>query len=52
MIFSYYLADPGAGAETSIFQLRLWPKVSAPCGSGSTTLWNSTVILSNVALKI
>jgi hypothetical protein len=28
--------EPGAGAETSIF--RLQPKVSAPCGSGSTTL--------------
>jgi hypothetical protein len=30
--------EPGAGAETSIFRLRLQPKVSAPCGSGSTTL--------------
>jgi hypothetical protein len=30
--------EPGAGAETSIFQLRLQPKVLAPCGSGSTTL--------------
>jgi hypothetical protein len=36
--FQNTLADPepGAGAETSIF--RLQPKVSAPCGSGSTTL--------------
>jgi hypothetical protein len=33
-----FLADPepGAGAETSMFQL--WPKVPAPCSSGSTTL--------------
>jgi hypothetical protein len=32
--------EPGAGAETSIFRLwlRLRPKVSAPCGSGSTSL--------------
>jgi hypothetical protein len=36
--FQNTLADPelGAGAETSRF--RLQPKVSAPCGSGSTTL--------------
>jgi ribonucleotide reductase alpha subunit len=38
--FQNTLADPelGAGAETSIFWLRLQPKVSAPCGSGSTAL--------------
>jgi hypothetical protein len=38
--FQNTLADPepGAGAETSIFQLRLRPKVSAPAGSGSATL--------------
>ncbi len=30
--------EPGAGAETLIFWLRLQPKVSVPCGSGSTTL--------------
>ncbi len=36
--FQNTLADlePGAGAETSIFRLRLQPKVSAPCSS--TTL--------------
>jgi hypothetical protein len=36
--FKNILADPEpvAGAETSIF--RRQPKVSAPCGSGSTTL--------------
>jgi hypothetical protein len=40
--FQNSLADPepGTAAETSIFQLRLQPKVSAPCGSGSTTLVN------------
>jgi hypothetical protein len=34
------LVCPGAGAETSVYrlQLRLWPKVSAPAGSGSATL--------------
>jgi hypothetical protein len=41
-IFQNTLADPepepGARAETSRFRLRLQPKVSAPCGSGSTTL--------------
>ncbi len=40
--FQNTLADPesGAGAETLIFrlQLRLWPKVTAPAGSGSATL--------------
>ncbi len=30
--------EPGAGAEISIYRLRLQPKVLAPCGSGSTTL--------------
>jgi hypothetical protein len=32
--------EPGAGAKTSLyrFQLRLRPKVLAPCGSGTTTL--------------
>ncbi len=30
--------EPGAGAETSIFRLRLQPKVLAPCGSCATTL--------------
>ncbi len=34
--FIYYFSWPGAGAKTSIYRLR--PKVSAPCGSGSTTL--------------
>jgi hypothetical protein len=30
--------EPGAGPETSIFQLWLQAKVPASCGSGSTTL--------------
>jgi hypothetical protein len=42
IFFKTTLADPepGAGAETSIFRLRLQPKVPAPCvsGSGATTL--------------
>jgi hypothetical protein len=32
------LVCPGAGAETSVYRLRLRPKVSAPAGSGSATL--------------
>jgi hypothetical protein len=41
--FQNTLADPelGAGAETSIFRLQLRPKVSAPAGSGSATLFKS-----------
>jgi hypothetical protein len=45
--FQNTLADPepGAGVETSIFRLRLQPKVSAPCGSGSTTLVSTVNLL-------
>jgi hypothetical protein len=37
----------GAGAETSVYrlQLRLRPKVSAPAGSGSATLFASSTYL-------
>jgi hypothetical protein len=34
---AYPEPEPGAGAETSIFRLRLQPKVPASCGYGSTS---------------
>jgi hypothetical protein len=44
------LVCPGAGAKTSVYRLRLQPKVSAPAGSGSATLHQGIPTLSGTVL--